>query len=56
VAEVVHVKETAKDGTPQKLMDDHVTVKSGESRFVVERRGIARVTGETPTANPPART
>jgi preprotein translocase subunit YajC len=48
VGEVVHIRENAKDGVPQKSMDDHITVKSGESKFVVERRGIARVLSEAP--------
>jgi preprotein translocase subunit YajC len=43
VGSVLHIKETLKDGTPQKSMDDHVTIKSGESRFVVERGKIAKI-------------
>jgi preprotein translocase subunit YajC len=43
IGEVVHLKETMKDGTAEKSMDDEITLKSAESRFVVERRGIARV-------------
>jgi preprotein translocase subunit YajC len=52
VGEVVHLREAVKDGAPQKGMDDHVTIKSGESRFVVERRSISRVEGESPSAAP----
>jgi hypothetical protein len=33
-----------KDGTPQTTMEDQVTIKSGESRLVVERGRIARIT------------
>ena len=43
VGEVLHVKETSKDGQPVKAMDDRVTIKSGESRLVVERGRIARI-------------
>lgn len=43
IGEVVHLKETMKEGTPDKSMEDEITIKSGESRFVVERRGITRV-------------
>ncbi|MBX6332895.1 MAG: preprotein translocase subunit YajC [Gemmatimonadaceae bacterium] len=43
VAEVIHIKETVKDGTPAPTMDDRITIKSGESRLVVERGRIARV-------------
>ena len=48
VGEVVHVKESMKDGAPQRSMEDHVTIKSGETRLIVERGRIARV------ANPAA--
>lgn len=43
VGEVVHLKEATKEGEADKAMEDEVTIKSGEARFVVERRGIARV-------------
>ena len=45
VGEVVHVKEGVKDGEPVKSMDDRITIKSGESRVVVERGRIAKVGG-----------
>jgi preprotein translocase subunit YajC len=44
VGEVVHVKEALKDGQPAPTMDDRITIKSGESRLVVERGRISRVT------------
>jgi preprotein translocase subunit YajC len=44
VGQVIHIKETMKDGTPVKGMDDQVTIKSAESRLIVERGRIARVT------------
>ena len=43
VGEVVHIKESMKDGQPVRAMDDRVTLRSGESRIIVERRSIARV-------------
>ena len=54
VGEVMHIKETTKDGTAEKSMDDHVTLKSGDSRLIVERGRIARVTTGTSTAAPDA--
>jgi preprotein translocase subunit YajC len=51
VGEVMHIKEATKDGAAEKSMDDHITIKSGESRVVVERGKVARVlTGEPSTA------
>lgn len=44
IGQVVHIRETLKDGTPVKAMDDQVTIKSAESRLIVERGRIARVT------------
>lgn len=49
VGEVVHVKETTKDGAPVKAMTDEVTIKSAETRLVVERGGIARILAGTTT-------
>jgi preprotein translocase subunit YajC len=44
VGEVIHIRETLKDGQPAPGMDDRITIKSGESRLVVERGRIGRVT------------
>jgi preprotein translocase subunit YajC len=49
VAEVMHIKESLKDGQPVKSMEDQITIKSGESRLIVERGRIARVTTPAPT-------
>lgn len=54
VGEVVQIKETVKDGTAEKSMDDHITIKSGESRVVVERGRVARVLSGEPTTAPNA--
>jgi preprotein translocase subunit YajC len=43
VGQVVHIREQTKDGAPVKSMDDQVTIKSAESRLIVERGRIARV-------------
>jgi preprotein translocase subunit YajC len=54
VGEVVHIKEMAKDAAGKGL-DDRVTIKSGESRLVVERGRIARINSSgtsTSTASP----
>lgn len=43
VGEVLHIKEGLKDGSPQPGMNDHVTIKSGESKLIVTRARIASV-------------
>ncbi|HEY0995878.1 MAG TPA: preprotein translocase subunit YajC [Gemmatimonadaceae bacterium] len=45
VGEVIHIRETTGDAGPVVSMDDRVTIKSGESRLVIERRGITKVSG-----------
>lgn len=50
VGQVIHILETSKDGGANRL-DDRVTIKSAESRLVVERRSIARIVG-TSTGTP----
>lgn len=52
VGEVVHLKESPKDGSADKSMDDHITIKSGESRVVVERGRVARVLSGEPSTAP----
>jgi preprotein translocase subunit YajC len=49
VGEVVHIRETSKDGGTNR-MDDRVTIKSAESRLVVERGRIARIVGTAPSS------
>lgn len=44
IGEVIHIKETIKDGHPVSSMGDRVTIKTGESKVVVERGRIVRVT------------
>jgi preprotein translocase subunit YajC len=44
VGEVVHIKETPPaEGKARAAMDDHVTIKSGDTRLIVERGRIARI-------------
>ena len=46
VAEVVHVKEvTTGEGGTRRPLEDLVTIKSAESRLIVERGRIARIIG-----------
>jgi preprotein translocase subunit YajC len=45
VGEVVHINAPVKDGTAVAGMEDRITIKSGESRLIVERGRIARVVG-----------
>ncbi|HJR64537.1 MAG TPA: preprotein translocase subunit YajC [Gemmatimonadaceae bacterium] len=47
VGEVVHVKDSLKDGKPVPSMEDRITIKSGESRVIVERGRIARIASKT---------
>jgi len=52
IGEVIHIKEMATEGGGTRA-DDRVTIKSGESRLVVERGRIARINGtaSAPPAN-----
>jgi len=51
VGEVIHIRETivGEGGTPRP-MEDHVTIKSAESRLIIERGKIARVGGVATSA------
>jgi preprotein translocase subunit YajC len=50
VGEVVHIRETSKDGGANR-MDDRVTIRSGESRLIVERGRIARIVGTSTSSS-----
>jgi preprotein translocase subunit YajC len=52
VGEIVHIAQGQKDGEAVAAMDDRITIKSGESRLVVERGRIARVGGASGPAAP----
>ena len=46
VGEVIHIKEVVTgEGATARPMEDHITIKSAESRLVVERGKIARIIG-----------
>lgn len=55
VGEVVHIREIKPGATGRAALEDHVTVKSGESRVIVERGRIAKVVGETSAPEEPRR-
>jgi preprotein translocase subunit YajC len=44
IGEVIHVKESGSDSAAKSL-EDQVTIKSGDSRLIVERGRIARIAG-----------
>jgi len=51
VGEVIHIKETVTaEGVAARPMEDHITIKSAESRLVVERGKIARIGGTATSA------
>src|ERR1051325_2154360 len=43
VAEVIHIKDSVVDGKPQPAMTDEITIKSGDTRLIVERGRIAKI-------------
>jgi preprotein translocase subunit YajC len=49
IGEVVHVKDAA-DGAKGNGLEDEVTIKSAESRLIVERGRIARIVGVSTAA------
>jgi len=46
VGEVVHIAPSMKDGATVSTLNDHVTIKSGDSKLVVTRARIAAVGSE----------
>ena len=48
VGEVLHIAAQGKDGVA--TMDDRITIKSGESRLIIERGRISRVGSSAPAA------
>ena len=47
IGDVIHIKETPKDGKSGAVMDDEITIKSGESRLIVERGRIGKILSQT---------
>ena len=54
IADVIHIKESVTDGKPAPAMDDEVTIKSGESRLIVERGRIGKVVTSAGVSEAPA--
>ena len=53
IGEVVHIREVATgEGATARPMEDEITIKSAESRLVVERGKIARIVGGTSAPAP----
>jgi preprotein translocase subunit YajC len=50
VGEVLHIKPVSADGKTSQ--EDRITIKSGESRLVVERGRIARIASSSATSAP----
>jgi|APMI01.1.fsa_nt_gi preprotein translocase subunit YajC len=48
VGEVVHIAAQGKDGAA--TLNDRITIKSGESKLIVERGRIAAIGGDAPAA------
>src|SRR5688500_5312093 len=43
IGKVVHISETPREGKSGATLDDRITIKSDESRLIIERGRIARV-------------
>jgi preprotein translocase subunit YajC len=54
IGEVIHIREMSKEAGNK--LDDRVTIKSGESRLVVERGRIAKILGAAATSGGSAST
>ncbi|MGI8509266.1 MAG: preprotein translocase subunit YajC [Gemmatimonadaceae bacterium] len=51
VGEVTYIAQQTKEGSPVVAMDDRVTLKSGDTRLLVERGRIAKIMRKTATAD-----
>jgi preprotein translocase subunit YajC len=43
VGEIIHIKESLKDGAPAKTLEDRITIKSGDTKLVVHRGRVHQV-------------
>jgi preprotein translocase subunit YajC len=50
VGEVLHIAQQMKDGAAVSAMDDRITIKSADSRLIIERGRIARVASSAASA------
>ncbi|MEO8946562.1 MAG: preprotein translocase subunit YajC [Gemmatimonadaceae bacterium] len=48
VGEVTYIAQQTKDGNPVVSLDDRVTIKSGDTRLIIERGRIAKIVRKTP--------
>ena len=49
IGEVTYIAQQTKDGAPVVALDDRVTIKSGDTRLIIERGRIAKITRTTTT-------
>jgi preprotein translocase subunit YajC len=54
IGDVIHIKASNVDGAA--TLEDRVTIRSGESKLVIERGRIARLTSPAATQSTPAKT
>lgn len=52
IGKVESIRETVKDGTPVKTMEDRITIRSAESRIIIERGRIARIISDPAVVEP----
>lgn len=43
VGEIIHIKESLKDGAPAKTLEDRITIKSGDTKLVIHRGRVHQV-------------
>ena len=54
VGEIIHIKESLKDGAPAKTLEDRITIKSGESKLVIHRGRVHQVIKSSGSDTPAA--
>ena len=54
VGEIIHIKESLKDGAPTKTLEDRITIKSGESKLVIHRGRVHQVIKSSGSDTPAA--
>ena len=54
VGEILRIKETLKEGMPQKTLEDRITLKSGDSTVVIQRGRVSQVLKTTGSDSPAA--
>jgi preprotein translocase subunit YajC len=43
VGEIIHIKETIKDGAPAKTLEDRITIRSDQTKLVIHRGRVHQV-------------